>query len=499
MLLAGDTPDAEKRKIFSNLDKALFAVDVVIYTPVMSAGNSIELTNAFQHVFAAFVEGSCIAETCMQMLARFRFPTSGSHYILIQNVPNKCSLPVTSEDVAAHIGKQNIALVGAARDMVDVESFGNSLHLHQLEIDKNGFERIVPLNTFAATVFCANVALENQSRGAFAQHLVELCGSSGVICKELICNNLEHKTLLKIAKLETQHTTQMYTQSLINTIDITIEGAKDLEERHGNLSAEDFLVLARCRLLEKYILPSAHFRKILSQVPDQISFVQKMLAARTQLWFRLLQFTISRGGNAISLGAHLVAVHGNSVFQLRNQYADDPDAHDLAAISYACVAQNQQNTRGFALGCAKLLAIALAVGFPGIFTHEPLLLSEVELLINMNRELIAQFLSDASEILCVRAPSYSCLQCILTAHVSIATNNALTALSSLLFSTYGASVMIFQYDDEVHHSAKIVMNSLFSFNDDNKNTTIPIRAADGSCIRYPRVGNGIQYRKTHLN
>lgn len=70
-LYSSRTPGAEKTRDFGDLARAWAGVDVLVYTPTLSAGVSYEAPG-FDALYGFFGDNSCDVETCRQMLGRVR-------------------------------------------------------------------------------------------------------------------------------------------------------------------------------------------------------------------------------------------------------------------------------------------------------------------------------------------------------------------------------------------------------------------------------------------
>lgn len=93
----------EDRKDFDNVNEAWADVDILIYTPTISAGCSFELPR-FKKVFAYFSSKSVDYKTAIQMLGRVRDIESREYHIYIKSVES--DLPDTVQEVEKVIAKK---------------------------------------------------------------------------------------------------------------------------------------------------------------------------------------------------------------------------------------------------------------------------------------------------------------------------------------------------------------------------------------------------------
>ena len=90
-LYSSETPQAEKNLHFADVDKYWSVVDVLAYTPTVSAGVSYEVpavpgtTNGFDSMFVYLTDRSCDVETARQMLGRVRSLRSKSYYVCLRS------------------------------------------------------------------------------------------------------------------------------------------------------------------------------------------------------------------------------------------------------------------------------------------------------------------------------------------------------------------------------------------------------------------------------
>jgi hypothetical protein len=95
-LYSSKTPQGVKAAHFGDLHTHWTALDVLIYTPTVSAGVSYELEH-FDVLFGHFTDASCDVETCRQMLARVRSLSTREHFIHLSG--RACNLPTEVADL----------------------------------------------------------------------------------------------------------------------------------------------------------------------------------------------------------------------------------------------------------------------------------------------------------------------------------------------------------------------------------------------------------------
>jgi hypothetical protein len=112
-LYSSKTPAAEKTRHFGDVHTYWSELDVLIYTPTVTAGVSYELPH-FDVLFGYFTDASCEVETCRQMLGRVRCLSLREHYICLQGV--RRSLPETAEKIASLVRCQRAGLYRTVDD-----------------------------------------------------------------------------------------------------------------------------------------------------------------------------------------------------------------------------------------------------------------------------------------------------------------------------------------------------------------------------------------------
>lgn len=95
-LYSSETQQREKFLHFSDVDSYWSQYDILIYTPTVSAGVSFERAH-FDVMFGYFLDRSCSAETCIQMMGRIRNVRDRQFYIYM-DLTNSY-LPSTREEI----------------------------------------------------------------------------------------------------------------------------------------------------------------------------------------------------------------------------------------------------------------------------------------------------------------------------------------------------------------------------------------------------------------
>lgn len=168
-LYSSETSRAEARTHFADVAKYWSRVDVLIYTPTVSAGVSFELAH-FDYVFGYFVHTSCDAATAHQMIGRIR--DVKTRHLCIYIAPGRALAPTTREDIRAMLVYRRMDL------MREYDA-----NLITFQIGRYGKFELVETNYLA--LWIENVLVQNQSRVAFAQMFIGYARESGAACSVL--------------------------------------------------------------------------------------------------------------------------------------------------------------------------------------------------------------------------------------------------------------------------------------------------------------------------
>lgn len=173
-------------------------VDVLIYTPTITAGVSFEESH-FDYVFGYFVHTSCDAATCHQMMARVREIKSNSTVVYLD--PSSDYLPTTPEQV------ENM-MIHSREELMRMDTAGLHFTVEngRLTVEKTDYWRL----------WVANVCEQNRSRRNLTTEWCKLAHQSGakvVPIDDAICvefgSSLEEIFALGAIKLEHQKATKI--------------------------------------------------------------------------------------------------------------------------------------------------------------------------------------------------------------------------------------------------------------------------------------------------
>jgi len=170
-LYSAETLASEKREHFTDVNAYWSELDILIYTPTVSAGVSFERKH-FNKIFGYFTDKSCPVETCVQMIGRIRDVASHEHYICINATGN--TLPTTPEQVHERLvsSRENL------RSMFD-ES-------HLAIVTKyDGSGRPCIQTTDYYQLYVENTIIKNISKNSFIKWFIHVVSHYGAKCHQL--------------------------------------------------------------------------------------------------------------------------------------------------------------------------------------------------------------------------------------------------------------------------------------------------------------------------
>ncbi len=157
------TAESVKRRHFSDVHTHWTALDVLIYTPTVSAGVSYELEH-FDVLFGYFTDRSCDVETCRQMLGRVRDIGTRAHYICLRGLPN--NQPTETADIRRLVNAGRASLYRALDDAA-----------LQFEYAPDGRARAYSSDYF--DLWLETTRINNLSKNAFVDRFIDQVADSG--------------------------------------------------------------------------------------------------------------------------------------------------------------------------------------------------------------------------------------------------------------------------------------------------------------------------------
>jgi hypothetical protein len=182
-LYTSRTPEAEKTRDFADVGRAWRSVDVLIYTPTLSAGVSFE-AERFDALYGYFTDASCDVETCRQMMGRVRSLSKREMCLCL--LGQRRRLPTDPGALERLAGARRGALQGAPFEY-DPTTGQPRLYrtpYHRLRLEN---ERVV-----------------NLSRSAFVARFLDQLADTGAAVELLEDPSDEERGALQLARRETR-------------------------------------------------------------------------------------------------------------------------------------------------------------------------------------------------------------------------------------------------------------------------------------------------------
>jgi hypothetical protein len=179
-IFTSKTSMSAKRAAFDDVSSAWAGLDLLIYTPTVSAGVSFELSH-FDLLFGYFINLSCPVETVIQMIGRVRNIKSKEHHIMI-NEERKIFKPYTAEDIERQIHTARMSLWSPNSE--------HNITLPDqipLELDESG-RPIIHKSSFY-TMWIENEICRNKSKSKFSQIFIDLLKQYGASFTVVAENN----------------------------------------------------------------------------------------------------------------------------------------------------------------------------------------------------------------------------------------------------------------------------------------------------------------------
>lgn len=162
-LYSSETLPSERARHFADVHEYWSRLDVLIYTPTVSAGVSYEEEH-FDCLFGYFTDTSCDVETCRQMLGRVRNLRSKEHFIYLQGTGN--NLPTTVDDIRKLINDKRAGLYRTVSDSA-----------LQFEYTPSGDIRYYESSYFY--LWMETVRVENLSKNTFVRRFIDQVADTG--------------------------------------------------------------------------------------------------------------------------------------------------------------------------------------------------------------------------------------------------------------------------------------------------------------------------------
>jgi len=217
------TEEAEKNTHFADVDVYWSQLDVLIYTPTVSAGISYEREH-YDVMYGNFSDKSCDVETCRQMLGRIRNIADREFVIFLDG--QRRQLPTTPEEVQKYVVDRRSHLLQEAGDRV------------QFAYDDDGNVKLFRTPYF--DVWVSTECVSNLSKSDFIRRFVDQVADAGGSVQVLdpLSVTDEVRKAARAAVRDSRTAVKVRSsEALANASELTPEEATDLHRKIANDNA----------------------------------------------------------------------------------------------------------------------------------------------------------------------------------------------------------------------------------------------------------------------
>lgn len=288
-LYSSKTLPSEKSRHFADVHTYWASLDVLLYTPTVTAGISFELEH-FDALYAYFSDNSCTVETCRQMLARVRNLRLGRHDICLFGIER--DVPTDREMLRRLVHDRR---AGLYREVDE----------HTLRFEYSPDGQLLYYESDYFHLWLEILRVRNLSRNAFLERFVDQIADTGAAVEaygdEVCADLLAAAGLLRAHRAEKESLRSEHAESVADAPPLSAHEAALIREklsRQEDLAPDERLGFERWALEETYLW---HGR------PMDGDFVERYGAKGTKQVYRSL-CQITAGPN---LTASLQAMRDN--------------------------------------------------------------------------------------------------------------------------------------------------------------------------------------------
>lgn len=146
-LYSSETSPTIKNRHFSDVHEFWSRLNVLIYTPTVTAGVSFELPH-FDVLYGSFTSFSCDVETCRQMMGRVRDIRTRQHYLCLDGDPK--AFP-TDRNIIANQAERAEVILGIATSAIAADNDNNIVRLPPFDLIVENIRHVnISRNNFVA-------------------------------------------------------------------------------------------------------------------------------------------------------------------------------------------------------------------------------------------------------------------------------------------------------------------------------------------------------------
>lgn len=258
-----ETDVAEKRQHLADVNTFWKMLDVLIYTPTVTAGVSFEETH-FDYMFGYFIDLSCSAETCVQMLGRVRNIRYNEYFLCIETTNGtpfrpKIRYPTTPEQIENSLiySREHIAAHNNLRGDYNEDKTSDMAISPQIKIANDGSRTIIHDEYY--DVWVNNTIVTNRSRNNLMRCILQFIADNGasIQCMMNVDEHVFNDASTRYIEANA-HTLAQEHANIANAPDISHENANALlikQRSHDTstcITPAEYVQLERYRLREHY-------------------------------------------------------------------------------------------------------------------------------------------------------------------------------------------------------------------------------------------------------
>jgi hypothetical protein len=294
-IYSSETNASELKYDFSDVATAWENVDVLIYTPTLSAGISFEKQH-FDKLYGYFISTSCSVETCIQMMGRIRNIGTKEYNLYLCSIKN--DQPEETNLIIDYFIKNKEILYND----YDSENLG-------FDIDDNG--RVIFYDPIYLKLWSENMKIKNLSRNNFTKRFVQILREYGCSINKLVYHVDDiveeiDKTKQKIKEKENKDIAEA---KELNDEQLSV--IREKKDNNEQLTMDEKLSFTKYKIHSSY---DTDYKKI---SPD---FVEKYGNYNSMLSYKNLCLVISNDG-CLKTTLNSIKSYEKPVFNpIKNQY-----------------------------------------------------------------------------------------------------------------------------------------------------------------------------------
>jgi len=296
ILYSSETAQHEKEQHFANVDYYWSAVDILIYTPTVSAGVSFEKKH-FDIMYLYLSDLSCDVETARQMLGRVRSLQDKEYVVCFNSSGGRHPTDLLTLERLVYDRRQLICTGALSTGALSTGALSShsSDRPTAFVFDANSGQ-VQPFRSPYFSLWLETLRIQNLSKNGFAERFIDQAADTGAKIECLEVAPTGHREAMK-AKKQTIAAliTQEDAQAVSGSPDLTPDEVVQIRQRKQNQEA----TAAEVHALRKFQLRQTYNW----QDPITPGFVLELQPSKVQQWFMNLEYVFAFETMEDALGA----------------------------------------------------------------------------------------------------------------------------------------------------------------------------------------------------